>query len=258
MTTTDGYHHGDLREACIAAGLGLLADGGPDAVTIAASHDRRVSHTAPLHHFDDREALLDAIAQRGFDRLLVRLGAAAAAGATGPRAQLRVYALAYVEEAVADPGLFALVFGRARDGIGEEAGHRLVELCVEAIDRGELAAPDAQVLGSCSGAPSTASHPSTSAATWAGCHRRAGQPGAGAEVVFDALFGAFTPARRDEGRAVSPHRRRPAHDHFPTSSSAPARSAPRSPASSPPPASRSRSPPGPGATWASSASRPST
>jgi AcrR family transcriptional regulator len=201
MTTTDGYHHGDLREACIAAGLGLLADGGPDAVTIrGVARIAGVSHTAPLHHFDDREALLDAIAQRGFDRLLDRLGVAAAAGAMGPRAQLRAYGLAYVEEAVADPGLFALMFGRARDGIGEEAGYRLVELCAEAIDRGELAAPDAQVL---------------SLVLWSTVHGLAslyvsrylgqgfvtGEPAdarAGAEIVLDALFGAFTPARRDE------------------------------------------------------------
>jgi AcrR family transcriptional regulator len=201
MTTADGYHHGDLREACIAAGLGLLAGGGPDAVTIrGVARITGVSHTAPLHHVADREALLDAIAQRGFDRLLDRLGAAAAAGATGPRAQLRAYGLAYVEEAVADPGLFALMFGRARDGIGEEAGHRLVELCADAIDHGELAAPDAQVL---------------SLVLWGTVHGLAslyvsrylgqgfvtGEPAdarAGAEIVLDALFGAFTPVRRDQ------------------------------------------------------------
>ncbi len=196
MTTSDGYHHGDLREACIAAGLSLLADDGPDAVTIrGVARIAGVSHTAPLHHFADRDALLDAIAQRGFDRLLGRLAAATAAGATGPRAQLRAYGIAYVEEAVADPGLFALMFGRARDGIGEEAGHRLVELCAEAIDRGELVAPDAQVL---------------SLVLWSTVHGLAslyvsrylgrgfvtGEPAdarAGAVLVLDALLDSFTP-----------------------------------------------------------------
>jgi len=197
MTTSDGYHHGDLREACIAAGLGLLADGGPDAVTIrGVARIAGVSHTAPLYHFADRDALLDAIAQRGFDRLLDRLASAAEAGSTGPRAQLRAYGLVYVEEAVGDPGLFALMFGRARDGIGEEAGHRLVELCAEAIERRELAAPDAQVL---------------SLILWSAVHGLAslyvsrylgqgfvtGEPAdarAGAEAVLDALFAALTPA----------------------------------------------------------------
>jgi len=196
MTTTDGYHHGDLREACISAGLGLLADGGPDAVTIrGVARIAGVSHTAPLHHFPDRDALLDAIAQRGFDRLLERLASAAEAGSSGPRAQLRAYGLVYVEEAVGDPGLFALMFGRARDGIGEEAGHRLVELCAEAIERRELAAPDAQVL---------------SLILWSAVHGLAslyvsrylgqgfvtGEPAdarAGTEAVLDALFAALTP-----------------------------------------------------------------
>ncbi len=194
--STDTYHHGDLREACIAAGLDLLAQGGPDAVTIrGVARITHVSHTAPLHHFSDREALLDAIAQRGFDRLLERLTAATAAGATGPRALLRAYGLAYVEEAVADPGLFSLMFGRARDGIGETAGHRLVELCAEAIDAGELAGPDPQLL---------------SLVLWSTVHGLAslyvsrylgqgfvtGEPAdaaAGAALVLDTLFTALEP-----------------------------------------------------------------
>ncbi len=196
MTTypTDTYHHGDLREASIAAGLRLLAEGGPDAVTIrGVARIAHVSHTAPLHHFADREALLDAIAQRGFDRLLDRLVAAAEEGATSPIAQLRAYGIACVEEAVANPGLFSLMFARARDGIGETAGHRLVELCAEAIDAGELAGPDPQVL---------------SLVLWSTVHGLAslyvsrylgqgfvtGEPAdarAGAEVVLDSLFSAL-------------------------------------------------------------------
>jgi AcrR family transcriptional regulator len=198
MTTypTDTYHHGDLHEACIAAGLKLLAEGGPDAVTIrGVARIAHVSHTAPLYHFADRDALLDAISQRGFDRLLDRLTAAAAAGDTGPRAQLRAYGLAYVEEAMASPGLFSLMFGRARDGIGETAGRRLVELCAEAIDAGELDGPDPQVL---------------SLILWSSVHGLAslyvtrylgqgfvtGEPAdarAGTEVVLDALFASLTP-----------------------------------------------------------------
>jgi AcrR family transcriptional regulator len=199
MTTysTDTYHHGDLREACIAAGMRLLAEGGPDAVTIrGVARIAHVSHTAPLHHFTDREALLDAIAQRGFDRLLDHLGAAAAAGASSPRAQLRAYGIAYVEEAVANPGLFSLMFGRARDGIGETAGHRLVELCAGAISADELAGPDPQVL---------------SLILWSSVHGLAslyvsrylgqgfvtGEPAdarEGTQMVLDALFDALAPS----------------------------------------------------------------
>jgi AcrR family transcriptional regulator len=142
-TATDHYHHGDLREACIAAGLDLVETGGPDAVTVrGVARVAGVSHTAPLHHFPDREALLDAIAERGFERLLERLAASISDGSATPVIALRAYGIAYVDAAVAHPGLFELMFGAPRDTIGEGAGRRLVELCAEGITAGELMGPD--------------------------------------------------------------------------------------------------------------------
>jgi AcrR family transcriptional regulator len=138
-----GYHHGDLRDACIAAGLSLLDEGGIEAVTIrGVARLTGVSHTAPLHHFPHREALLDAIAQRGFDRMLAALAAAVPDPATPPIVQLRAYGLAYVDTAVAAPRLFDLMFGRPRDAVGETAGLLLVDLCAAAIARGDLAGSD--------------------------------------------------------------------------------------------------------------------
>ena len=142
-TATDGYHHGDLREACVTAGIRLLEEGGADAVTIrGVARITGVSHTAPLHHFPHREALLDAIAQRGFDRLLAALAASVPDPAAPPVVQLRAYGLAYVDAAVASPQLFDLMFGRPRDAIGENAGRLLVDLCAAAIERGDLAGSD--------------------------------------------------------------------------------------------------------------------
>ena len=141
---SDGYHHGDLRDACITAGLRLLEEGGIDAVTIrGVARITGVSHTAPLHHFAHREALLDAIAQRGFDRMLAALAASVPDPATPPVVQLRAYGLAYVDTAVASPRLFDLMFGRPRDAVGETAGLLLVDLCAAAIARGDLAGSDA-------------------------------------------------------------------------------------------------------------------
>jgi AcrR family transcriptional regulator len=140
---SDGYHHGDLREACIAAGFSLLEGGGIDTVTIrGVSRMTGVSHTAPLHHFPHREALLDAMAQRGFDRLLAALAASVPDPTAPPVAQLRAYGIAYVDTAVASPQLFDLMFGRPRDTIGENAGWLLVDLCAAAIERGDLVATD--------------------------------------------------------------------------------------------------------------------
>jgi AcrR family transcriptional regulator len=61
------YHHGNLRGACIDAGVALAEADGPDAVTIrGVARLAGVSHTAPLHHFRDRAELLHEIAERGF------------------------------------------------------------------------------------------------------------------------------------------------------------------------------------------------
>jgi AcrR family transcriptional regulator len=140
---TDTYHHGDLRDACIAAGLRLLEEGGSDAVTIrGVARLTGVSHTAPLHHFPHREALLDAMAQRGFDRMLAALAASVPDPAAPPVVQLRAYGMAYVDTAVAYPRLFDLMFGRPRDAVGETAGFLLVDLCAAAIARGDLAGSD--------------------------------------------------------------------------------------------------------------------
>src|SRR6188768_1131363 len=54
-----GYHHGNLREALVAAALALIAEKGPAGFTIAeAARLAGVSPGAPYRHFRDAEALL--------------------------------------------------------------------------------------------------------------------------------------------------------------------------------------------------------
>ena len=70
-----GYHHGNLREALVAAALELIAEKGPAGFTFAeAARAAGVSPAAPYRHFRDREALLADIARRGFERLHRRAG----------------------------------------------------------------------------------------------------------------------------------------------------------------------------------------
>jgi len=65
-----GYHHGNLREALVAAGLELARTGGPNAVVLrAASREAGVSHNAVYRHFANQEDLLAAVAQRCMVRL---------------------------------------------------------------------------------------------------------------------------------------------------------------------------------------------
>jgi len=144
---TDGYHHGNLRAACIDAGIALAEAEGPDAVTIrGVARLAGVSHTAPLHHFRDRDELLHEIAERGFELLLERLDREVRPGA-GPLESLRSYGLAYVLQAVDHPGLFQVMFAPCDDPPGEAAYRRLIELCAAAQVAGEVPGEDPFRLG---------------------------------------------------------------------------------------------------------------
>ena len=136
------YHHGNLRAACVDAGIALAEDDGPDAVTIrGVARLAGVSHTAPLHHFRDRADLLHEIAERGFDLLLERLDREVRPGA-GPLESLRTYGLAYVMQAVDHPGLFQVMFAPCDDPSGEAAYRRLIELCAAVQATGAIPGSD--------------------------------------------------------------------------------------------------------------------
>lgn len=103
------YHHGNLREALLDAAEALLPQSGPEALTLReVARHAGVSHGAPYHHFESRDALLAAVAERGF----AGLGEAMthAAGAT-PREHLVAICEAYVNFAADHPTRFRLMFG---------------------------------------------------------------------------------------------------------------------------------------------------
>jgi AcrR family transcriptional regulator len=101
----------------LVEGRRLLMEEGARAVTIRGLAKRAgVSHSAPLRHFADRDALLDAIAAEGFDELTAALGAAQRHEDVGAR--LGEYAHAHVRFALENGPLMELMFagaGRADD-----------------------------------------------------------------------------------------------------------------------------------------------
>lgn len=107
-----GYHHGQLREALIAAARELLGVRGPEgfSLTDAAKH-AGVSPAAPYRHFRDREALLSEVAREGFALFAQRLAGALSAG---PDAQASFAAMgrAYLAFAREEPGFYAAMFSR--------------------------------------------------------------------------------------------------------------------------------------------------
>ncbi len=104
-----GYHHGNLREALVAAALERLEREGPSALGLRElARGVGVSPSAPYRHFADRQALLEAVATEGFRRFSAAMSAAA--DGKPETDQLEAMARAYVRFAVASPHLFRLMF----------------------------------------------------------------------------------------------------------------------------------------------------
>lgn len=117
------YHHGDLREALVAAAIALLEEKGLAGFTLRQCARRAgVSHAAPAHHFATADDLLAEIAARGFERFVAALGAAADAADGSPKARLEAMGHAYVVFALANPGVYGLMF---RTGAGTLASPHL-------------------------------------------------------------------------------------------------------------------------------------
>jgi AcrR family transcriptional regulator len=106
------YHHGDLRSALIEEALRLLemAETAEPALLSLREIARNVgvSATAVYRHFPDKDFLLGALAERGFELLAKRQRAVALRA----RGQSAIAALgrAYVRFALENPGLYRLMF----------------------------------------------------------------------------------------------------------------------------------------------------
>jgi AcrR family transcriptional regulator len=116
LVTTKPYHHGNLRAALVEAGAELARTAGPDGVVLREVARRTgVSHNAAYRHFADRDELLAEISdvasdqlERAMRRRLARV--TESDPAVRARARLRETGRAYVEFALAEPGLFAVAF----------------------------------------------------------------------------------------------------------------------------------------------------
>lgn len=110
MSSSD-YHHGDLRNALVLAGLAVLEQDGLDGLSLRKVAARAgVSHAAPAHHFSNRDGLFVAIAAHGFDRFRDYLEEDRFKGGTGPRQQLLGICQGYLRFSREQPALFRLNF----------------------------------------------------------------------------------------------------------------------------------------------------
>ena len=135
------YHHGNLREALLEqAELTVRERGVQDLSLRELARDIGVSHGAPRRHFADRQALLDALAEAGFERLGAELRAALDAAGDDFRARLHAAATAYVHFAVQDAALLELMFAgkhQKEDWPHHEVADRAFSVMFELILQGQ-------------------------------------------------------------------------------------------------------------------------
>jgi AcrR family transcriptional regulator len=130
-----GYHHGHLREALIAATKDLLAQKGPQGFTLAdAARVAGVSPAAPYRHFADRDTLLRAVANAGFQAFGAALSRATRSDGDAQRG-FRAMGDAYLRFAREEPGYYIAMFSAplAEGGGSETAGSAAFEALIDAI-----------------------------------------------------------------------------------------------------------------------------
>ena len=133
------YHHGNLRSALLEAAESALARGGELSLRELA-REVGVSHAAPRRHFADKQALLDALAEDGFERLGAEMSAAIAGAAPGFRSRLTALARCYVRFATEHATLLDLMYaGKHHSESLREAADRAFAGPLAMIEDGQAA-----------------------------------------------------------------------------------------------------------------------
>lgn len=111
-TRKEGYHHEDLRRALLDGAIQHLREGDVTSLTMQVlARAAGVSPGAPYHHFEDKLAVIAALAQEGFE-LWVKRVEAALVGAATPLDRLNAVASAWLRFAVAHPSHYRVMFLR--------------------------------------------------------------------------------------------------------------------------------------------------
>jgi AcrR family transcriptional regulator len=161
----------DLKQNLLEHGIALAREGGPDAVSLRDVQRRAgVSNTAAYRHYAHRDALLVAISEYAAGEMAQEMerqmaSAEARAGTPQPdddsvesarrraRARFRATGSAYIDFALAEPGLFAVAMhpgahpdpkGPAPDarGPGDLGPYELLVSCVDELVTTGVLAPE--------------------------------------------------------------------------------------------------------------------
>jgi AcrR family transcriptional regulator len=138
------YHHGNLRAALLARAEETLSQEGAGELSLRElARQVGVSHAAPRRHFPDKRALLDALAEDGFERLGRDLRDAMDAAGERFEDRLLAFAQAYVAFATRHAALLELMYaGKHRPGAAASlraAADRAFEAPLALIAEGQAA-----------------------------------------------------------------------------------------------------------------------
>ncbi|HWU13236.1 MAG TPA: TetR/AcrR family transcriptional regulator [Caulobacter sp.] len=132
--TSNVYHHGDLKEAILGVAMRQVEEEGPEGISVRAiTRILGVSGGAPYGHFRDREALLSAVAMRGFEGFSATLVAAAKDGsACTPLARI---AHAYMKFALDYRQVYRLLFATPllKRASVDSALHQAAYACLQVL-----------------------------------------------------------------------------------------------------------------------------
>lgn len=148
------YHHGNLRNRLVEIANELLAKEGVGDLSLRKiAHRAGVSHNAPYMHFADKEAVLAAIAETGFQLLATEVEAAIATAGDSHRQQLLAASYAYVRFALDRPHHLQVMFCAYDESkypnvlsAARASLDRLLELVTEGQHQGEFIAGNPQEM----------------------------------------------------------------------------------------------------------------
>jgi len=146
------YHHGTLRETLLEIALEVVDSQGPGAISMRAlAREAGVSSAAPFRHFADKQALLDAVAEKAAGELERKLDAASSQCGDA-LTQFRAMSVAYVRFAAEHPALFDLVQstksmpGRFLGEVKDERRLKLIALIIEGQNAGLIPEADPELI----------------------------------------------------------------------------------------------------------------
>lgn len=110
------YHHGDLRRALIEAARTIVERDGAQALSLrGVAREAGVSPAAPYHHFKDKQELMLAVGQLGFEQLGVAMEREVDGVGGSVQERITAIGIAYILFARDNPALYRLMYDCARN-----------------------------------------------------------------------------------------------------------------------------------------------